>query len=332
VSPKRIRIIVAAVLVAAMVTAVIVVRDRRAAADGIVASGTVEATTADLGFAAGGRIEAVLVREGDAVAAGQVLARLERSELDARRRLAEAQIGAAAAQRDEARQGPRGEEIAQARAAVAAAASRLEDARRDVERAQRLFDGGAISREAIDKTLTQAAVAEAQHAQVRAQLRALERGTRAERIVAADAQLAQAEAGLAQVDALYANAEARASFDGLVSVRHREPGETVAPGAPVVSLLDMSDRWVRIYVRATDVARIAVGQEARIVAGRDAVEYRGVVAHIASEAEFTPRNVQTPDERSKLVYAVRVRITGDPDGRLKPGLPVDVVLTPESVP
>jgi HlyD family secretion protein len=323
---KGIRVGIAAVVVSAVLLAIVLLRRGPGEGDDVLASGTVEATTADLGFATGGRLASVLVREGDAVRAGQPLARLERTELDARRRVAEAQVAAASALLDEARRGPRAEEIAQARAMLAAAASRLDDAVRDAARAQRLHDGGAISREALDKAMLQQAVARAQHEQAREALRALERGTRSERIVAAEAHLEQARAALAQVDAHLDDAEARAPFDGVVSVRHREPGETVAPGAPVVSLLDMADRWVRIYVRAPDIVRIAVGRPARILADRDTTSYGGVVAHIASEAEFTPRTVQTPDERAKLVYAVRVRITGDPDGRLKPGLPVDVRL------
>jgi HlyD family secretion protein len=331
VSTRRVRIGIGVVVVIA--AALIVWRLVRAggSTDGrILASGTVEATRSDVGFASSGRIASVLVQEGDVVTAGQVLARLEGEELEARRAGAEAQGAGARAQLAELRQGPRAEEIAQARATVAAAESRRADAQRDAERARRLFAGGAISREALDKAETQLTVAEAQRAQAGEALLALERGTRAERIAGAEAQVRQTEAALAQVDALLGNAVATAPFDGLVTVRHREPGETVAAGVPIVSVMNPADRWVRIYIPQSAVSRISIGRNAEIsVDGYPGEVWTGRVAHIASEAEFTPRNVQTPEERTRLVYAVRVRIEDDPALHLKPGLPVDVRIAPE---
>ncbi len=329
-SPARARILGAIAVLAVGASAVLLLRGDTQADGAIVAAGTVEATTSDVGFAAGGRITEVFVQEGEAVSAGQLLARLDVAELEARRALAEAQVAAAGAQLDELRRGPRTEEIAQARAAQAAADSRLADARRDAERSRRLFAGGAVSREALDKVETQLAVSEAQAAQAAEQLLALERGTRSERIRAAQAQLDQAEASLRQVEARIGNGTATAPFAGIITVRHREPGETVQPGAPVVTVLNPDDRWVRIYIRETDVPRVSIGRTARIMAdGTPGESYGGRVVHIASEAEFTPRNVQTQEERTRLVYAVRVRVTDDPAHRLKPGLPVDVRIAPE---
>ncbi len=121
--------------------------------------------------------------------------------------------------------------------------------------------------------------------------------------------------------------EVRAPFAGLVTVRHREPGEIVGAGAPVVTVLNPDDRWVRIYVPENRIGAVRVGQAARITSDtyRDRT-YGGTVAAIASEAEFTPKTVQTREERVKLVYAVKVRITGDPGYELKPGMPADVRL------
>ncbi|MGH7504047.1 MAG: efflux RND transporter periplasmic adaptor subunit [Longimicrobiales bacterium] len=291
----------------------------------IIAAGTVEATEADIGFQTGGRISEVLVAEGDRITAGQVLARLDQAELGARLSAAEAQVEVARAQLAELRRGPRPEEVAQARAVVAAAAQRLENARTEAGRAQRLFDGGAISRQALDQATTQRSVLEAQHAQAREQLLALERGTRTERIAASAAQLEQAEASAEQVEAVFAYAIARAPWAGLVSTRHREPGETVPPGTPVVSVLNPDDRWIRVYIGEADLSRISIGQEVAITAdGLPDARFAGRIEHIAEEAEFTPRNVQTPEERSRLVYAVKVRVLEDPELRLKPGMPADV--------
>jgi HlyD family secretion protein len=267
------------------------------------------------------------VREGDRVMADQPLARLDSKELEARLAAARAQIAAARAQLTELEQGPRRQEIAQARAAMAAATSRLEDARRELERARTLFDGGANSREALDRAQTAEQVAAAQLDQAKEQVDVLEAGSRPERIAGARAALEQAEATARQIEIGLENASLDAPFDGIVTVRHREPGEIVSAGAPVITIMNPADRWVRIYVSETSIGDVAIGQAASITTDTDpGHEYAGEVTFIASEAEFTPRNVQTAEERVKLVYAVKVRITGDAAGDLKPGMPADVRL------
>jgi HlyD family secretion protein len=296
-------------------------------ADGLVASGTVEATSADLGFNVPGRVEAVDVREGDRVTRGQVLARLDAAELEARAGAAQAQVAAARAVLAELEAGARSEEVSQGRTALRSATRRLDDAARDLERAHRLFEGGAISREALDRAETAYELAEAAVASARDQLGVLETGPRPERIAAQRAALESAEAGARQAAAALEHAIIRAPFDGQVTIRHREPGETVQPGLPVLTILDPTDRWVRIYVPETRMGAIAIGQKAAITSdtfrGR---EYPGRVVFVASEAEFTPRNVQTREERVKLVYAVRVSLEDDPAFELKPGMPADVRL------
>jgi HlyD family secretion protein len=152
-------------------------------------------------------------------------------------------------------------------------------------------------------------------------------GPRIERIEAQRAAVAAAQATVQQVNAMLGNAVIRAPFDGVVTVKDREIGETVSPGAPVLTVTNLNDRWVRIYIPETSIGAVHLGQGATITAdtykGR---VYRGEVSFIASEAEFTPKNVQTKDERVKLVYAVKVRITSDSTYDLKPGIPADVQL------
>ncbi|MBT8397194.1 MAG: HlyD family efflux transporter periplasmic adaptor subunit [Gemmatimonadetes bacterium] len=298
---------------------------------GIRASGTVEATDADLGFQQAGRIESILVREGDSVQSGQEVAVLDRKEVLARRRSAEAQGDAARALLSEMEAGSRDGEIGEGRAALTQAEERRDDALRDRDRAQRLFDGGSISQEVLDKSATAFRVSEAAVDQARQRLQMLVEGVRPERIAAQRALVAQADAAVAQIDAALSNAVVVVPFDGLITVRHREPGETVSPGIPVLTLMDPEDRWVRIYVREDRIGEVRVGQAATISSDTypDRV-YQGEVVFIASEAEFTPRNVQTTEERVKLVYAVKVRITGDPSHDLKPGIPADVSLDESS--
>jgi len=112
-----------------------------------------------------------------------------------------------------------------------------------------------------------------------------------------------------------------------VTVRHREPGETTPPGAPVLTLMNPDDRWVRIYVPEDRIGLVTLGQRATITSDSYPDRtHEGRVTFIASEAEFTPKNVQTPEERVKLVYAVKVQVVGDTAFELKPGMPADVRL------
>lgn len=239
------------------------------------ASGTVEATEAQLGFQASGRIDRVNVREGDRVERGQVLARLDTREIEAR--------------------------LAQARAQVQAARARLAQARRDLRRNRALLEGDAIGQETYDKSRVAVSVAES--------------------------ELDQAEANVEALEAMLGNMTINASFDGIVTVRHREPGETVMTGQPVLSVMNPDDRWVRIYVPEDRIGAVSLGQPAAISSDTyPDKRYRGEVTYIASQAEFTPKNVQTAEERVRLVYAAKVRVTGDPDLELKPGMPADVRL------
>jgi HlyD family secretion protein len=112
-----------------------------------------------------------------------------------------------------------------------------------------------------------------------------------------------------------------------VTVRHREPGEVVPAGSPVLTVMNRDDRWVKIYVPETRIGAVRLGLEAEITTDTfPGKTYGGTVSFIASEAEFTPKTVQTSEERVKLVYAVKVTVAGEPSFDLKPGMPADVRL------
>jgi len=320
----RIPLVIAGLLVATALIWLALFRTGEAPG-GISASGTVEATESDLGFVTGGRIAQVQVREGDRVAAGSVLARLDAEELEARQAQAAAQVAAARARLDELERGARPAERAQARATEEAARERLEDAARSLERTRVLYDGGAVAREVLDRAETAHRVAAAQHTQALEQLRLVLEGAAAEQLAAQRAVVRQAEAAHEQVRVAVDRTRLVAPSPGIVTVRHRQAGESVSPGAPVVTLMDPDDRWVRIYVPGDEVGRVALGQAARISSDShpDSI-FTGRVTYIASEAEFTPRNVQTSEERVKLVYAVKVAIDGDRGLALKPGMPADI--------
>jgi HlyD family secretion protein len=212
---------------------------------------------------------------------------------------------------------------------LAAATERLNDARRDLERTKQLYGGGAVSEEAYDKARVAFDVAKSQYEQAQEQLKILETGPRKEKIEAQRAQLAQAEAAVRTIDAILANMVIRAPFDGLVTVRHREPGEIVQAGSPILTIMNPNDRWVRISIPENRIGAVQMGQSATITTDTDPAKvYRGKVIFIATQAEFTPKTVQTTEERVKLVYAVKVRVTEDPAYDLKPGMPADVRLEP----
>jgi HlyD family secretion protein len=301
-------------------------RDRR---DGerLVASGTAEATEAQLGFQVPGRIATIDVREGDPVHADSALASLDRSEQQARLDQVRAQLEAARALLSEMERGSRSEEIAQARANRDAAAQRLDDAKRDLDRAAQLREGGAVSQEAFDKARLAHDVAKSLFDSASEQLALVQAGPRRERIEGQRAQVVQAEAAVRQIEAMMANMTVRSTFDGVVTVRHREPGEIVSAGAAVLTVMNPADRWVRIYVPETRIGRMRLGLPAVLTCDTfPGKRYTGEISFIASQAEFTPKTVQTTEERVKLVYAVKVRITGDSALDLKPGMPVDVTI------
>jgi len=293
--------------------------------DAIVASGTVEATQAELGFQVSGRLEKLAVREGDQVAAGGQLAQLEQSELIAQRAVARAQVAAAQAGLSELLAGSRREEVAQARAALAVATEKRNYAQRDVERLAPLAEQSLVSRQAFDQQRTQLSIAEGEMAKATEELQILATGPRSEKIAAQRAALAQAQAMVERIEAQIAQTELTAPFSGTITVRHREPGEALSPGHPVLTLRNFDDRWVRVYIPGDEVGNLTLGQPASITGDANPDKrYTGTISYIASVAEFTPRNVQSTKDRVKLVYEVRVRVAGDTTVDLKPGLPADV--------
>ena len=323
---RRLRPVIAVIIILLAAGAWWLLRSRNTGG-GLEATGTVEATEAELGFTVPGRVMAVRVDEGDTVSAGDTLAWLDRTETRARRDQADAQVAATRAQLLELERGSRPEAIAQARAASQVATDELAQARRNAERARELRKQNVIAQADLDDAETALRVASGKLDQAQEAQREVEKGPREEDVATARAELTAAVAAVRTLDATLSQMEVRAPFAGVITVRHHHPGEILGAGVPVVSLLDRDHRWVRIYVPEDRIGALRLGQNASITSdtfrGR---RYPGTVSAISSEAEFTPKTVQTREERVKLVYAVKVRITGDREYQLKPGMPVDVVL------
>jgi HlyD family secretion protein len=295
--------------------------------DVIVLHGNVDLRQVDLPFNDSERIAEVLVEEGSIVHTGDVLARLQTGRLLPRVNQAQAQVAAQSEGLRKLRNGARPEEIAQARAALAAADAEAANARSQLERLQSISDasqGRAVSTQDLEAATTQQRMSEAQAKQIREALTLTLAGPRKEDIDQAQAQLDAAQAQLALLQQQLKDAELVSPVDGVVRNRLMEPGELATPQRPVFSIAIAHPKWVRAYVSETDLGRIAPGMKASITtdsAPQTAVE--GSISFISSSAEFTPKTVQTEELRTSLVYEVRILVQ-DPDDRLRLGMPATV--------
>jgi HlyD family secretion protein len=327
VNKKSVAIAVAALALIALAVYWFVNRDRQS--DVIVLHGNVDLRQVDLPFKDSERIAAVLVEEGTRVKAGDVLARLDTSRLESRVRQAEAGVAAQAELLRKLRNGARPEEIAQARAALAAAEAEAANARSQIERLQSISDaskGRAISTTDLEAATAQARMTEAQARNRREALALLLAGTRKEDIDQAQAQLDAAEADLALLRQQLKDAELVSPTDGVIRSRLMEPGELATPQRPVFSIAITSPKWVRGYVSEPDLGRIDTGMRASVGTDSDAGQpLEGTVGFISSTAEFTPKTVQTEELRTSLVYEVRVFVE-DPQNRLRLGMPATVTI------
>lgn len=301
----------------------------------IVLQGNVDLRQVELPFNDSERIAEVLVDEGTTVKAGQVLARLDTGRLLPRVAQAEAR---AAAQREVLRKlqnGARPEEVAQARAAVAAAQAEAANATSQLQRLRSISDeskGRAISPQDLEAATAAARMSEARAESSRKALDLTVAGPRQEEIDQAKAQLDAAEADLALLKRQLADAELIAPTDGVIRNRLMEPGELATPQRPVFAIAITTPKWVRAYLSEVQLSRVALGAPARVTmdsAPNDPME--GKVGFISSTAEFTPKTVQTEELRTSLVYEIRVFVD-DPQNRLRLGMPATVTITPTEQP
>ena len=327
---KKRRLIVAAVVIVVLVAVIIWTKSKSSREDGIMKlSGNVEVTEMNLGFKRPGKIVALLVEEGQQVKKGDKLAELDREELDNQVQQYQAQVNENAARLDELRTGSRKQEIEQARATVGQTEAELTQAQVDYHRAEELYANGAISAEQMDAARKVYRVAQSRHRQSREFLSLTIEGPRKEEVRAAGMRLQQAKAAFAASQNRLGDSFLYAPSDGVVLKRTAELGETMATGIPVYKIGDMANPWVRIYIKENKLGLVKLGQRASITTDSyPGKVYEGTVTYIASESEFTPKNVQTEEERVKLVFAVKVSVK-DTSRDLKPGMPADVRISVE---
>ncbi|OHV81784.1 secretion protein HlyD [Ensifer sp. LCM 4579] len=291
--------------------------------------GNVDIRQVSLGFRVSGRIADLLVDEGDAVKAGDVIARLDAAPLQQALDAAKAEADALKAALAKLKAGARASEIAQARATHEERLAELENARLAHERAERLRPAGTISQAELDQASATRAAAAARAASAREALALLEEGSRPEDIAAAEAQLAAAEAKVASARTAVEDAALLAPNDGIVLSRVRETGAIVSPADTVYVLSLTKPVWVRAYVPETDLGRVHPGMKVTVASDTDPEQpYRGTVGFISPVAEFTPKSVETPELRTDLVYRLRIVVT-DPGPDLRQGMPVTIHLRPE---
>ena len=299
------------------------------------ASGHVEATEVQIAPQVGGRLVELKVAEGSVVAPGDTIAQLDTTDIDLALRRAQADRAQADAQLRLLQAGARVEDVRQAEAQVrvsnadlAAAEAELASAQADFQRFDALLKLNSGSQKQRDDAATKRDVASEHVAGARERIRAaaevlarLKAGARREELDAARARVMSADAQIATLAQNRADATVKAPVAGIVTEKLVDAGELVAPRTPIVVVADLDHAWANIYLDEPLVPRIRLGQAATILTdagGRIA----GTVTFISAKAEFTPRNVQTAEERSKLVYRIKISVDNR-QGVLKQGMPVE---------
>jgi HlyD family secretion protein len=254
-------------------------------------SGIIEVTEVTVRSKVTGRVAEMPFDEGQTVEAGKVVARLAHDELSAQERQALAAVSAAQSQ-------------------AAAAQANFNTAEDSYQRNQPLYQSGTISVQAFTQIENQRQAARSQ-------------------LEAAKGMLAQAQATLSLARTQVANSYIEAPISGVMLEKNLEAGELALPGTPVCKLGDITKAYIKIYLPEREYGRIKLGQKASItVDSYPEKTFEGTVAVIAGQAEFTPKDVQTKEERTKLVFAVKINLQ-NPQGELKPGMPADAAITLE---
>ena len=292
--------------------------------DVIVATGHVEATEVLVSTKVGGTLMKLGVDEGSTVTVGQLIATIDPTDTV----LA---LGTARAERDMAdaewrlrKAGSRKEDIGEAVTQVTRSVADLASAQKDLDRMEGLLAVGSGTTKARDDARTRRDVAQAALEGSRQRLQKMQAGSRAEEIDGARGRVAAAEARIAQLDQQMKDAVVASPVAGVVTARLSDQGELLARGTGIVVVTDLANAWLNAYVPEPDVARVRIGQAAEV--RTDSGQTRqGKVSFVSSRAEFTPKNVQTRDERVKLVFRIKIALENQ-DGLFKPGMPAEARL------
>lgn len=294
------------------------------ASDSLILYGNVDIRQVNLGFRVGGRISEVLVDEGDKVEEGQPMARIDCDILTQQRDQALARVDAQTADLEKLEKGYRMEDIAQARASMAAAKAVAENARINLRRVQSMRATNAISQKELDNARAQAREAEAHLRSAQSNYEMLASGYREEDVLAqkANLEVAKTELKLAQIH--LKDAELLAPQKGIVLTRAHEAGAIVQEGQTVYTLTLTEPTWLRAYVAEPDLGLIRPGMPVQVaVDAAPGKRFNGFVGFISPTAEFTPKTVETSEVRTNLVYRLRIQVD-DPENIMRQGMPVTI--------
>ena len=320
---RRVGIIIAVVAVVGAVAwwRSAMVRDQSNRA--IRGSGIIEVTEVDVAFEVPGTIAERFVDEGALLDKGEPIARLDDKEYRLQVERATAAKAAAEARYRLLLKGPRGQEIDQALATVDAADSEFETLQREFERAKALYERKVVSRSEFDKVNSAVADARSRRDSAHSRLDMLKEGFRIEEVEEGRARLRQAEKELELAELNLARCQLFAPLAGRVLSKNREAGETVPAGASIVTLGDLNRPWLNLYIGERDLGKVSLGMQADVTVDSFPTQpFPGKVTFISDKAEFTPKNIQTQDERVKLVYRVKIEVENR-NQALKPGMPAD---------
>jgi HlyD family secretion protein len=293
-------------------------------------NGRIEAVPIDISARTGGRIRDIVVQEGQTVSRGEILAHMDTLQLDAQLREARAQLQRGQIARDVAESGVKqaDAEHSAALAVVAQRQTEFESAQSRLSRSEQLARTSAISQQTLEDDQARSAGAQATLDAARAQAASAEAGmaTARARIVDAEASIEAAEAAIERIQVEIDDSTLRSPRDGRVQFLVAQPGEVVAGGGRVLNLIDLSDVYMTFFLPTVQVGRVGLGSEARIVLDTaPGVVVPAQVSFISDVAQFTPRTVETAEERIGLMFRIRVRVPPELLRKyanyVKPGLP-----------
>ncbi len=292
--------------------------------------GRADAKEIDVNSKVPGRVVELLVKEGDRVEAGQVIARIDKRDLEAQREQLEANIEAIKAQQSQAalstalQDGTTSAGTSSASAALERAGADLQMARADYERYAALVESGAVSRQAFEKYRTQYQVAQAAYSQAQAAVAQADAATlqtdvsRANEAATAR-KLAQAEASLKQLLVSLDETEIRAPFAGVITAKYVEEGSMISSGTPLVAVQDPEDNWVDVKVPETELGNFALNQEVRLQARDGRTEVTGRIVDISRKSEFATQRATSErgDDTDIISFNVKIQVN---DSALRPGM------------
>ncbi len=305
-------------------TALMVASCTNADKDGaITASGTIEATDVNISSKMPGQITSLRAEEGTPVKIGDTIAILDHSSFDIQLKEAEAGIHAAIAQLALTTNGARSEDIKQTEEGYAQAVMNRDLAQQELKRMRDLMQMNATTQSVLDMAETRYKLAASQVAAADEMRRKVQHFARPEDIAMAHAHVDQLEATRERVAQMIRDCNVLAPSNGTVTHKVVESGEIVGAGSTIATVTDLSKVHLMIYVTETELAHVKLGAPVEVsIDGTGAKHYTGHVTYISPEAEFTPKNIQTKDDRTKLVFGVKVEIENT-GGELKKGLPAD---------